>query len=192
MPPFATRFRRVTSLLVSACLLVLALALILWWWADHRHGIRWAQRVVRDRFPDVPSLTPSELAAWLADPHRPPPVILDARSAEEQAVSTLPQARCVHPETDFDALVASLPAEQPIVVYCAAGYRGARLARRLINAGLTPVHNLDGGIFAWANEGHPITAAKAPAEGVHPYHPLFRRLLKNPSSNPGQPPRDQH
>lgn len=178
-------------MIVSALLLVLVAIIALWWWADHRNGIRWAQKVVRERFPEVPAITPFELAAWLADPQRPQPLLLDARSPEEQAVSTLPQARCVDPEGDTSDLLSTLPAERPIVVYCAAGYRGARLARRLIAAGHPQVHNLDGGIFAWANEGYPVSSGSHATYVVHPYHPLFQRLLKRPSST-ASPPTSPH
>lgn len=159
-------------------LLVLGGLLVLWWWADHQNGVRWAQKVVRDRFPDVPVISPADLASWLADPARPQPRILDARSPDEQSVSTLPRALCVDP----DATAASLdiPPDQPVVIYCAAGYRGARLARRLIAAGHPDVRNLDGGIFAWANAGHPLEKDGRPSLHVHSYHRLFSRLLKNP------------
>jgi rhodanese-related sulfurtransferase len=153
----------------------------LWWWADHQNGVRWAQKVVRDRFPDVPSITPADLASWLADPTRPPPRILDARSPEEQSVSTLPRALCVDPEAEAATLLHDLAADQPLVIYCAAGYRGARLARRLIAAGHPNVHNLDGGIFAWANAGQPLEKDGQPCLNVHSYHRLFSRLLKNPN-----------
>jgi rhodanese-related sulfurtransferase len=169
-------------IIATFILLTLGGLLTLWWWADHQNGVRWAQKVVRDRFPDVPAITPADLSTWLADPSRTPPLLLDARSPEEQAVSTLPQARCVDPESEsvVASLLKDLPPSQPVVVYCAAGYRGARLARRLISAGRSHVHNLDGGIFAWANTGHPIEKDGQPLVHVHPYHRLFARLLKNP------------
>jgi rhodanese-related sulfurtransferase len=168
--------------MITATFILLTLGglVTLWWWADHQNGVRWAQKVVRDRFPDVPALTPADLAAWLADLSRTPPLLLDARSPEEQAVSTLPHARCVDPESDAASLLKDLPPSQPLVVYCAAGYRGARLARRLIKIGRADVHNLDGGIFAWANAGHPVEKDGLPLVLVHPYHRLFARLLKNP------------
>ncbi len=163
----------------AVVLLLLGGLFSLWWWADHQNGVRWAQKVVRDRFPDVPSITPADLASWLADPTRPPPFLLDARTAEEQSVSTLPRALSVDPEAEASALLHQLPANQPLVVYCAAGYRGARLARRLIAAGHPDVRNLDGGIFAWANAGHPLEKDGHPCLKVHSYHRLFSRLLKN-------------
>jgi rhodanese-related sulfurtransferase len=168
--------------MIPATLIALTLAALaaLWWRADHHHGVRWAQKVVRDRFPDVPALTSAELSAWLADSARPQPLLLDARTPQEQAVSTLPGARCVDPEAEAALILKDTHPGQPLVVYCAAGYRAARLARRLIAAGHTGVHNLDGGIFAWANEGNPVEKDGKPLVHVHPYYRLFSRMLKNP------------
>ena len=107
----------------------------LWWLADHRRGIAWAVSVVRRRFPDVSHLSPPSLDAWLRDAQRPAPQVVDARSEEEFAVSHLPAARRIDPESTASAALSALDPERPIVLYCSAGYRGATLARRLQNAG---------------------------------------------------------
>jgi rhodanese-related sulfurtransferase len=153
-------------------------ALALWWLADHRRGIRWAITVVRDRFPDVTHLPPHELAAWLADGTRPAPLLLDARSADEFAVSHLPGAERVEPLADAAALRTHAASGLPVVVYCSAGYRGARVARRLREAGAKDVSNLEGGIFAWANEGLEVVRNGELVREVHPYHGIFARLLR--------------
>ena len=153
-------------------------ALAVWWLADHRCGIRWAVNVVRDRFADVVHLPPRELAAWLADGTRPAPLLLDARSEEEIAVSHLAGARRLDPLADADDLRAAAARGRPIVAYCSAGYRGARLARRLREAGAVEVSNLEGGIFAWANEGFEVVRNGELVREVHPYHGIFSRLLR--------------
>lgn len=153
---------------------------LLWWLADSNRGVRWAQNVVRDRFPDVPAITGAELQAWLEDPQRAAPVLLDARTPEEQAVSTLPGARPVAPESSAEEALRHVPPGSAVVVYCAAGYRGATLARRLIQAGRKDVHNLDGGIFAWGNEDRPLVKDGRPVEKVHSFSRLFSRMLKRP------------
>lgn len=158
--------------------LLAAALFLLWRLADHRRGVRWARRAIRRWFPDVPAISPAELAARLADTARPPPVLLDARSPGEQAVSMLPAARAVDPAAGAEDLLPSLPPERDVVVYCAAGYRGARLARRLIAAGRERVWNLDGGIFAWANEGRLLEKDGQPAARVHPAHNAFARMVK--------------
>lgn len=165
--------------LAGSAVLVLAGGL-LWWLADPSRGVRWAQNVVRDRFPDVPAITGAELQAWLADPHRTAPMLLDARTPEEQAVSMLPGALPVSPEAPAEAALRNVPPDRAVVVYCAAGYRGATLARRLIQAGRKDVHNLDGGIFAWGNEDRPLVKDGQPVEKVHSFSRLFSRMLKRP------------
>jgi rhodanese-related sulfurtransferase len=106
---------------------------VLWWLADHRRGLRWAQAVVRDHFPDVPQITAGELEAWLRDEELKPPVLWDVRTAEEHRVSHLRDAVHVPPETTDAGLRRRVQegGGRPILCYCAAGYRGAEMARRL-------------------------------------------------------------
>src|SRR5262245_37918812 len=110
------------------------------------------RRLVRWRFPTVRQISTAELADWLHDPGRVPPVLLDVRPAKEYAVSHLPEARQVDPNASAAVVVEGLPPDQPIVVYCSAGYRSSALAQRLHAAGRTDVVNLEGSIFKWANE----------------------------------------
>jgi rhodanese-related sulfurtransferase len=168
------------TLAALGCIGVAGVAL--WWFADHRRGIAWAVSVVHRRFPDVSHLSPSSLDAWLRDPQRPAPQIVDARSAEEFAVSHLVGARRIDPESSASAALAALDPERSVVIYCSAGYRGATLARRLQNAGRRDVWNLEGGIFAWANSSLPIERAGQPTRHVHPYSRFFTRLLRAPTS----------
>lgn len=155
-----------------------AAAMLLWWFMDHRHGTAWAISVVRDRFPDVAQLSVAELERLVAGEAGSRPVLLDARSTEEYAVSHLPGAVSLPVETVKDETHRELAASASYVVYCSAGYRACELARRLHQAGIHQVQNLEGGIFAWANAGHPVHRAGQPAQAVHAYHRLFSRLLK--------------
>ena len=167
-----------TKLALGALGCISAAGFALWWFADHRRGIAWAVSVVRGRFPDVSHLAPPSLNDWLRDPQRPAPQIMDARSEEECAVSQLPGARRIDPESTASAALSALDSERPIVIYCSAGYRAATLARRLQNAGRRDVWNLEGGIFAWANANLPLEHEGQPVRRVHPYSRFFTRLLK--------------
>ena len=140
--------------------------------------ISWAviKKQIRTTYPDVPHVSTDTLAARLA--HATAPLLLDVRSEAEYAVSHLPGARHLPPETeDFEAL-ADLPRETPLVTYCSVGYRSAAMARRLRAAGFTHVENLEGSIFQWANEGRPVVRAGAEVRDVHPYDALWGRLLE--------------
>lgn len=153
-------------------------ALLLWWLADHRRGTAWAGSVIRDRFPDVEQIAPAALRAWLGDGARPAPQVIDARSAEEYALSHLPGAVHVEVDASMDDALRRLDSGRPSVVYCSAGYRACQLARRLRLAGVPEVANMEGGIFAWGNTGGPLEGPEGAVAQVHPYRAVFARLLK--------------
>ena len=128
-------------------------------------------------FPSVKQLPTAQLAAWLAEQQRPRPLLLDVRQLEEFAVSHLPGARRVDTFATVADILANVSPEQPIVCYCAAGFRSSLLARRLARAGRRDVFNLEGAIFDWACEQRPLVAHGQPAHVVHPFNWLGRLLL---------------
>ena len=156
------RAELIPRVLIAACA---TLGLVAWLaWAP----ISW--RVVKARiakeFPNVKSISTAELAKA-----EPKPVLLDVRTAAEFDVSHLSGARHVDP--DAAASKVALPKNAPIVTYCAVGYRSAKFAQRLQEAGFTNVRNLEGSIFQWANEGRPVE----PGTKVHPYNKKWGVLL---------------
>ena len=142
------------------------------------------KRKVRGHFPEVAQLSTADLAAWLKDPKREPPVLLDAREPEEFAVSHLHGAIRVDPSAKPEAVLPLLPHGKPVVTYCSVGYRSSALAEKLIKAGVTSVYNLEGSIFQWANEGRPLEANGQPAEKVHPYNKKYGRMLDEAKHSP--------
>jgi rhodanese-related sulfurtransferase len=139
---------------------------------------RAVDRMIQSSFPEVPTVTTDSLAERLAGPSRP--VLLDARSPEEYAVSHLRGARHIDPEaTQFPAL-DTLARDTTIVVYCSVGYRSARIASRLRGHGFENVANLKGSIFRWANEGRPVVRGDSTVRAVHPYDGTWGTLLDEP------------
>jgi rhodanese-related sulfurtransferase len=145
---------------------------------------------IRKRFPDVRQLSTQQLADWLADSNnRPSPILIDVRRIEEFKVSHLPGAHWADTVKAVRALPR--PDSRPIVVYCSVGYRSSALAGELQKAGLTNVWNLEGSIFAWANEGRPVHRGREPLvpPKVHPYDKKWGQLLnkdlRDPRSQPG-------
>lgn len=135
------------------------------------------KQTIRATYPSVRHVSTDSLAAWLAGPS-PAPLLLDVRAEDEFAVSHLPDARRLDPDThDFSAL-QDLSPDTPMVTYCSVGYRSAALAERLAEAGFTNVVNLEGSIFMWANEGRPVYRAGRAVGQVHPYDAVWGRLLK--------------
>jgi rhodanese-related sulfurtransferase len=137
--------------------------------------VRW--RTER-KFPEVSWLKAESLASWQSDPAKPHPVLLDARTEDEFAVSRLNGAARIDPYRPSLRPLQKFPKDTSIVVYSSAGYRGARVASWLTRAGYTNVRNLAGGIFAWVNEGRPIFRGGSPAAQVHPYDQLWGRLVQ--------------
>ena len=130
------------------------------------------------KFPQVREITTEELAGWLSDQARTPPLLLDVREREEFAVSHLKGARHIDPGAEVRRLELPTQKSTPVVTYCSVGYRSAALAFRLQQAGYTNVRNLDGSIFQWANEGRPmINERGAPVTQVHPYDASWGKLL---------------
>jgi rhodanese-related sulfurtransferase len=95
-----------------------------------------------------------ELAAWLADPQRPAPQLLDVREPWEVAVCALPGAVPI-PMGQVPARAAELDPDRPVVCYCHHGMRSLQVAHFLARRGFDTAINLTGGIDAWAREVDP-------------------------------------
>jgi len=132
---------------------------------------------LRIQFPEVRWITTRDLADWLEDRHRQPPVLLDVRTPDEWDVSHLPGAQRANHGTSAEAALSRATADTDVVVYDAAGYRAAELATRLRVVGFTHVESLDGSIFKWASEHRPLVRDRDPVRRVHPYTQFWGRLL---------------
>ena len=175
LPPRGSRVPNARLGLLMTGLIVAVVALL------GMRSIDWflLKQSLRYRFPKVEWLTTAQLADWLADKQRPPPVLLDVRTEEEWNVSHLPGARRVEPNAPVEKATSWVSKETPIVTYCAVGYRSASLATKLREAGFTNVRNLEGSIFQWANEHRPLVHDDKPVTTVHPYSSLWGRLLSD-------------
>lgn len=99
-------------------------------------------------------LSPPELAAWIADPARPAPLLLDVREPWEVAIAALPGAVSI-PMGRIVEQAERLDASRPIVCVCHHGMRSMQVAAFLARRGFDDVWNLTGGIDAWAREVDP-------------------------------------
>ncbi len=104
--------------------------------------------------PAVPELDAPDLAARLASSE--PPFLLDVREPWEWAVGSLADrgARLI-PLGDLGSRLAEIPRDRAVVVYCRGGQRSLTAASRLLSEGWGSVHNLRGGILAWARDVEP-------------------------------------
>lgn len=167
--------RKTSALTESAVFLLLGTGIV--FLTGRSLALRIIKRLITRKFPTVEWITTKEFARWLEDPVKRQPILLDARSEAEYAVSHLKHSQRINPnQPDLAAFTGSK--DTPIVVYCSVGYRSARIAEQLEQAGFSRVYNLKGSIFQWANEGRPVCKGDCPTMLVHPYDALWGRLLR--------------
>jgi rhodanese-related sulfurtransferase len=97
---------------------------------------------------------PIELKAWLEDPARQQPVLLDVREPWEVAICALPGSRHV-PMNTIPARAGELDPAADTVVICHHGARSFQVAAFLERQGFARVYNLHGGLDAWARTADP-------------------------------------
>ncbi len=131
-------------------------------------------QAIRSRYPDVRHINTGELASLL---ERQSPILLDVRTADEFAISHLAQARHTPNDSAVLAALKTVEPDRAIVVYCAVGYRSAHTADLLRRRGFLNAVNLEGSIFAWANEGRPVFRGAQRVNEVHPYNEYWGKLL---------------
>jgi rhodanese-related sulfurtransferase len=97
------------------------------------------------------NLTAAELAAWLANPTREQPLLLDVREPWEFQTCHIAGALPM-PMHTIPGKLSELIAVQPIVCICHHGVRSLQVALFLEQQGFTQVVNLTGGVHAWAEQ----------------------------------------
>jgi len=84
-----------------------------------------------------------------------PPMIVDVRGEKEWAAGHIDQSVNI-PLPDLAQHVHQIPADAPVVVHCASGYRSSTAMGILVQAGRTEAMDLIGGYDAWMTTwGHP-------------------------------------
>lgn len=83
--------------------------------------------------------------------------LVDVRTPEEFSEGHLENAINIDVTADdFDAKVASLDKEKPVMVYCKSGGRSAKASAKLKELGFKTITDLEGGITNWKSENKPI------------------------------------
>lgn len=104
-------------------------------------------------------LSATELAEWLAttpvagEP-RLRPLLLDVREPWEYELCHLPGSLSI-PMQFIPSRLAELDAQAEIVLICHHGVRSRQVATFLERQGFGSLHNLTGGVDAWAREVDP-------------------------------------
>ena len=99
------------------------------------------------------SISPQEATALIKE--RRNVYLLDVRTPGEYQQMRLADAHLI-PIDQLTQRLSELPADRPILVYCAVGSRSSQVFNFLARRGYSEVYNLDGGIYAWAQRGYPI------------------------------------
>ncbi|MFN7044073.1 MAG: rhodanese-like domain-containing protein [Flavobacterium sp.] len=82
--------------------------------------------------------------------------LVDVRTPEEFSEGHLENAVNIDVTADgFDAKVASLDKEKPVMIYCKSGGRSAKASARLKELGFKNITDLEGGITNWNSENKP-------------------------------------
>jgi rhodanese-related sulfurtransferase len=99
-------------------------------------------------------LSVTDLKAWLDDPAREKPVLLDVREPWEYDTARLEGSLLV-PMRAIPARASELDPAAETVVICHHGGRSMQVAMFLERAGFGRVYNLAGGVNAWARQVDP-------------------------------------
>lgn len=98
------------------------------------------------------SLTVHELQAWRIDGVEH--LLIDIREPYERAVSHIDGMHI--PMEQIVERLEDIPQDIPVVVHCRSGARSAAVTHALTHQyGFDNIHNLEGGITAWAAEIDP-------------------------------------
>lgn len=97
-------------------------------------------------------ITPSDLKARLDAGEEW--VLVDVRAPDERDYVRLPGDRWI-PMQEFPMRIREVPRKVPVAIYCHHGVRSLRAAWFLAQRGWENVHNLQGGIEAWARDVDP-------------------------------------
>ena len=82
--------------------------------------------------------------------------LVDVRTPEEYSEGHLENAVNIDVTADdFDAKVATLDKDKPVMVYCKSGGRSAKASARLKELGFKNITDLEGGITNWNSENKP-------------------------------------
>jgi len=102
----------------------------------------------------IAQLAARDLAAWRADTSREPPLVVDVREPWEYATCHLDDSLLIPLQT-LPTRLSDLPDDRELVLVCHHGNRSQVAAQWLERNGYTRLHNLRGGVAAWADDVDP-------------------------------------
>ena len=112
-------------------------------------GIRGEEHVPETK---VPEITAPEVKKMMDE--RKPFVLVDVREPHEFQICRIPGSTLI-PLGDVPKRMHELNSADEIVVHCRSGMRSAQAVDLLMKAGFRKIHNLKGGVLAWADQVDP-------------------------------------
>jgi len=100
----------------------------------------------------VPEVTAADVKKMIDE--KKPFVLVDVREPHEVDICRIPDSTLI-PLGDLPSRMHELNSADEIVVYCRVGVRSARAVELLMKAGFRKIHNLKGGVLAWADQVDP-------------------------------------
>jgi rhodanese-related sulfurtransferase len=85
--------------------------------------------------------------------------LVDVRESAEYAGERIAGAS-LYSLSQFDPHKLSVTGETTLVLYCQSGKRSSKAAQKCLEAGLSPVVHLEGGISSWKSAGYPVVKSK--------------------------------
>ena len=112
-------------------------------------GIRGEEHVPETH---VPEITAKEVKQMMDE--KKPFVLVDVREPHEYQICRIDGAKLI-PLGDVPKRMHELNSADDIVVHCRSGVRSARAVEFLMKSGFKKIHNLKGGVLAWARDVDP-------------------------------------
>ncbi|MEJ2239286.1 MAG: rhodanese-like domain-containing protein [Gemmatimonadales bacterium] len=134
--------------------------------------------LIRAEYPTVDQVSSANLVELLSSTDGKDLILLDVRGPDEYSVSHLRGAQLTPSERSALNVLMGAEKDRLIVVYGSVGYRSASMTERLTARGFTNVHNLEGGLFEWANNDLPRYNGDQQVQVVHPFDSEWGQFLK--------------
>ena len=112
-------------------------------------GIRGEEHVPETNVPEISAIEVKQMM----DANKPF-VLVDVREPHEYEICNIPGAKLI-PLGEVPKRMHELNSADQIVVHCRSGVRSAKAVEFLMQAGYRRIHNLSGGVLAWARDVDP-------------------------------------
>jgi len=112
--------------------------------------------MVVNKFKGINHVTPFVVFKWLQDDEA---ILVDVREEEEWNEERIDGA-ILSPMSDFEADKFPTNPNKRLVIMCRVGQRSYAIAEKMVEFGIYPVYNMNGGILRWRTFKLPVKSGK--------------------------------